>query len=50
MRWEKKKKIEQNKIDAINNLAAALKEFKKNDWKIMISKILLLYYLLSYEC
>jgi len=31
MRWEEKKKIEQNKIDAINNLAAALKEFKKND-------------------
>jgi len=31
MRWEEKKKIEQNKIDEINNLAAALKEFKKND-------------------
>jgi len=28
-RWKEKKEIERNKIDAINNLAAALKELKK---------------------
>lgn len=32
-RWEEKKEIEQNKIDAINNLAAALKELKKNNFE-----------------